>query len=184
MRTFRIAATISALATALAACSGNSGASNPPIATSTHSVMPTGADTFTVDVATSPLGKVLVDQAGKTLYLFEQDTGTASTCYGDCAGNWPALTVSGKPTEGPGVHGTLGTSARKDGAMQLTLDGHPLYTFAGDQPGDLNGEGLFNLWYAVSPDGKALMPSGSKAAPSAGASSTGSSSSSSGRSGY
>jgi predicted lipoprotein with Yx(FWY)xxD motif len=179
MRIVRIAATISALATVLAACSSNS-TTNPPIATATHSVVPVGADTSTVDVATSPLGKVLVDQAGETLYLFEQDTGTTSTCYGDCAGNWPALTVSGSSTEGPGVHGTLGTTTRKDGATQLTLDGHPLYTFAGDQPGDLNGEGLFNLWYAISPDGKAVMPAGSKSTPSAGASS----SSGSGRSGY
>ena len=179
MRIVRIGATISALATVLAACSSSSSAYQP-VATATHSVVPTGADTFTVDVATSPLGKVLVDQAGKTLYLFEQDTGTTSTCYGDCAGNWPALTVSGQPSEGPGVHGTLSTTTRKDGASQLTLDGHPLYTFAGDQPGDLNGEGLFNLWYAISPDGKAVMPMSSKGAPSA----SGSSSSGSGRSGY
>ncbi|MGZ4150443.1 MAG: hypothetical protein ACXVEI_08005 [Actinomycetota bacterium] len=170
MRTFRIAAIVSALATVLAACSSNSSTAAPPIQTATHTVMPTGADTSTVDVASSPLGNVLVDQNGKTLYLFEQDKGTTSTCYGDCASNWPALTVSGNATEGPGVHGTLGTTKRDDGAMQLTLDGHPLYTFTGDQPGDINGEGLFNLWYAVSPSGKAVMPAG--ASPSASSSGT------------
>lgn len=180
MRRFRIFAMISTLAVVLAACSSNSStsANTQPIANVTHSVVPTGADTFTVDVATSPLGNVLVDQQGMTLYLFKQDTGTTSTCYSDCAANWPALTVSGKATEGPGVHSALGTTKRNDGAMQLTLDGHPLYTFAGDQPGDINGEGLFGLWYAVSPTGTAVMPAAG-ASPSAAAGGTGAS-----RSGY
>ena len=54
----------------------------------------------------------------------------------------------------------VGTTKRTDGAPQITYNGHPLYTFTGDQnPGDANGQGLTNfggLWYAVSPAGDAV----------------------------
>ena len=51
----------------------------------------------------------------------------------------------------------LGTSPRSDGKAQVTYNGHPLYTFAGDKnPGDTSGQGVNafgGLWYAVSPAG-------------------------------
>ena len=38
--------------------------------------------------------------------------------------------------------GKFGTSARKDGALQVTFNGHPLYFFSRDAaPGDTNGQG-------------------------------------------
>jgi predicted lipoprotein with Yx(FWY)xxD motif len=48
----------------------------------------------------------------------------------------------------------LGTSARDDGTLQVTYNGHPLYHFAGDQaPGDTNGQGVGGIWFVVSPAG-------------------------------
>ena len=104
-------------------------------------------------------GTALVDGAGRALYLFEADTGTASTCTGACAQVWPALLASG-PT--PAVTGAaqaslVGTSPRADGTVQVTYHGHPLYYFAGDKaPGDVTGQGIHNFgggWYVVTPAG-------------------------------
>ena len=49
--------------------------------------------------------------------------------------------------------------------MQLTLDGLPLYLFAGDKaPGDINGQARQGVWWVVAPDGskvtRAATPSG------------------------
>jgi predicted lipoprotein with Yx(FWY)xxD motif len=122
-----------------------------------------GGSSATVATASTPLGTILVDRAGDTLYLFLQDKGSTSTCYGDCAANWPALVVTGHPTAASGISASaLGTTTRTDGSMQVTLDGHPLYTYAGDAaPGQTNGEGLFGAWFAVSPTGSAVQPQAS-----------------------
>ena len=57
----------------------------------------------------------------------------------------------------PGVTGTLGTTPGAGGARQLTIAGHPVYTFAGDSaPGQTNGQGKVafgGLWTVVSPAG-------------------------------
>ena len=107
------------------------------------------------------LGDVLVDAKGRTLYVFEKDAGTTSACAASCAIVWPPLQASGNPVVGSGATASqLGTTKRTDGAPQITYNGHPLYTFTGDQePGDENGQGLTNfggLWYAVSPEGEAV----------------------------
>jgi hypothetical protein len=49
--------------------------------------------------------------------------------------------------------------------MQVTYNGHPLYTFALDRlAGQVKGEGLFEFgarWYAVSASGRAVVKAGS-----------------------
>jgi len=112
----------------------------------------------TVTVASSKVGKILVDGGGRTLYLFEADSGTTSNCYDSCAQVWPVLTTSGQPVAGPGVNASLlGTTQRKDGSVEVVYNGHPLYYFSGDkQPGDITGQDLNSfgaLWYVLSPDG-------------------------------
>ena len=138
-------------ALALGGCGGNGSGSAAP---------PTTADgrPATIGVSNGDLGKILVDSQGRTLYLFLKDTGTKSTCTGDCASNWPPLGANGKPTEGSGANASLvATTMRPDGTLQVTYNGHPLYLFAGDKkPGDTNGEGVNAFgggWYALSPDG-------------------------------
>src|SRR3954464_2112161 len=87
----------------------------------------------TVASATSHYGRILVDSRGRTLYLFEKDKGTASTCYGACAAAWPPLLTRGRPAAVRGaVAGRLGTTKRKDGTLQVTYKGHPLYLYVGD----------------------------------------------------
>ncbi|HEY3069944.1 MAG TPA: hypothetical protein VGJ34_06470 [Gaiellaceae bacterium] len=116
----------------------------------------------TIAVKSSSLGQILVDGKGMTLYLFEKDTGTTSTCSGSCADFWPPVTTTGTPTAGQGVMaGKLGTTMRSDGKTEVTYNGHPLYYYVGDKkPGDMTGQGLnaFGaLWYVLSPGGKAIV---------------------------
>lgn len=115
-------------------------------------------------VSVGGVGTVLVDGQGYTLYLFVPDTRSASTCYGSCAQAWPPLllpTGVGAPKAGAGVHAALlGSQPRRDGALQVTYGGWPLYTWVGDsRPGIATGEGRNNLggcWYAVDAAGNAV----------------------------
>ena len=111
-----------------------------------------------VKLASTGLGKVLVDARGRTLYLFEADKGTMSACSGACASAWPPLITKGKPAADAGVSAAkLGTTERGDGTTQVTYDGHPLYTYAGDAaPGQTRGQGLDQFgaeWYVLAPSG-------------------------------
>src|ERR1700730_10922729 len=94
---------------------------------------------------------LLTNANGLTLYWFAPDTSTKSACYGSCAAYWPPVT--GTPSAGPGVTGTLGTINRTDGTKQATYDGHPLYTYIGDSaPGTASGNNLNlngGLWHDV-----------------------------------
>src|SRR5207237_6266326 len=92
----------------------------------------------TISVRGSSLGQILVGGNGKSLYLFEADTGTQSTCSGACAQAWPPLTTNGAPkAAGSTSASLLGTSVRSDGTTQITYAGHRLYYFDGDaNPGD------------------------------------------------
>jgi predicted lipoprotein with Yx(FWY)xxD motif len=133
------------LATALlvAACGGAATTASPtPIATTTAS--PTAAPTIVAKVATdSSLGKILVDLKGMTLYTWAKDTDQNSQCYDQCATFWPAFTATAKILAADGLTtGQFGTSARKDGTLQVTFNSHPLYFFARDTaPGQTNGQG-------------------------------------------
>ncbi|MEP6758476.1 MAG: hypothetical protein ABJB55_04720 [Actinomycetota bacterium] len=149
-----VLATLAAMG--LAACSSGSsgGAYGGGGATSTSTAATGAAATVaTADVGT--LGKVLVNGSGRTLYLFESDTGTTSTCTGSCAGTWPALVTAGAATTGSGATASmLGTTTRDDGTTQVTYNGHPLYIYSGDTTaGDANGEGIGGVWFAVTSSG-------------------------------
>ena len=114
-----------------------------------------------VKVRSTSLGKFVVDAQGRTLYLFEKDKNGRSACYGQCAKFWPPLITSGKPRASAGVKASLlGTTRRRDGRMQVTYGGHPLYRFLEDKaPGQTKGEGtkFFGAeWYVVAPSGKKI----------------------------
>jgi predicted lipoprotein with Yx(FWY)xxD motif len=119
------------------------------------------ADTATIGTADTHLGTVLVDADGHTLYLFEEDTGSSSTCIDGCVTSWPPLVAEGAPTAGEGATGQLGTTTRDDGTDQVTYAGHPLYRYSGDAaPGETNGQGLGEMWFVVAPDGTAITATG------------------------
>jgi predicted lipoprotein with Yx(FWY)xxD motif len=165
------AATLCALPLVLAACSstgkttataGTSTTTSAPATTTTTAQSATttatsgtpAASTADVHVGTTSLGQVLVDKSGRTLYLLTKDTAATSTCTGGCAAAWPPLIVTGSPTTGAGVTGTVTTIKRADGTTQVVVNGHPLYTFAGDsKPGDTNGQNVEKIWFAVTPKG-------------------------------
>jgi predicted lipoprotein with Yx(FWY)xxD motif len=115
-----------------------------------------------VKVAKTALGPVLADSRGRTLYMFAADKGKTSVCYGKCAAFWPPLLGSAKHVAvGAGVKSSLlGTTKRKDGALQITYAGHPLYLFVKDtKAGQTTGQGLNvvgGLWWVVSPSGAVL----------------------------
>jgi predicted lipoprotein with Yx(FWY)xxD motif/Ca2+-binding RTX toxin-like protein len=109
----------------------------------------------------SSLGQVLADSHGRTIYLWAHDKHHKSTCYGACAVYWPALTTKGKPRAIGGARkALLGTTRRRDGRLQVTYRGHPLYRFAGDtRPGQTSGAGLTDFggrWDPVSAAGLAV----------------------------
>jgi len=115
-----------------------------------------------VAATTGPLGVHLVDGAGRTLYLFDADSGGTSSCVDACATSWPPLITIGPPTADAGAAADkLATTARADGSMQVQYAGHPLYHFAGDQTaGQTSGEGTDGQWWIVGPDGSAIRSDG------------------------
>jgi predicted lipoprotein with Yx(FWY)xxD motif len=136
-----------------------SGGGSTTTATAASSESTSGGTAAIVSVTTVPaLGKVIVDSKGFTLYDFHKDEGGKSACYGACAKVWPPLTSEGKPQAGEGaVASKLGTTKRKDGTLQVTYAGWPLYTYAADKkPGDANGNDIDSFgaeWYALLPSG-------------------------------
>jgi predicted lipoprotein with Yx(FWY)xxD motif len=107
-----------------------------------------------VSVAKSRLGRILVDAHGHTLYLYIKDHGMRSACLERCLRVWPAATVAGSPTAGPGVVAAKLTTMPRGARRQLVYNGHPLYTLSADvRPGQVGGEGFLGTWYVVSAAG-------------------------------
>jgi predicted lipoprotein with Yx(FWY)xxD motif len=159
-------------ALAIAAC-GSSSSSTTRTGGAPASASPSSASTSsaTVDLAKTGLGSVLVDAHGRTLYLWQADAGSKSTCSGACATAWPPLQATGQPTAGNGVRSSLlSTTKRTGGSEQVTYNGHPLYTFQGDTTsGQTKGQGsaaFGALWYALSPAGTQITSSASSGASS------------------
>jgi predicted lipoprotein with Yx(FWY)xxD motif len=150
-RTTSLAAVI--IAITLAACS--KGTTTAPAASG-------GANAATVQMGSTSLGSTLTNADGRTLYLYEKDTGTTSTCTGACLAEWPALTVTGQPTAGTGLDASmLGTTTSSDGKTQVTYNGHPLYLYVGDTAsGDVNGQGVEDF-FAVGSTGDKLTTAAS-----------------------
>lgn len=108
--------------------------------------------------AAGELDPVLVNGAGLTLYRFDNDDAdpSRSTCAGDCAVTWPPVLVrpGGKVFLSGVRKSDVGFVERADGALQVTVDGWPVYRFAkDDEPGDTNGQGVGGTWFGVTPAG-------------------------------
>jgi len=125
----------------------------------------------------SALGeRVLVSAQGRTLYVLSPETAHHLLCKSsECLKFWPPLTVASthaKLAAGSGVQGRLGVLRRSDGLLQVTLDGQPLYRFAGDHAsGEANGQDLKSFggtWHVLTaggmPSAKAPASSSSAAA--------------------
>jgi predicted lipoprotein with Yx(FWY)xxD motif len=109
--------------------------------------------------ASSSLGTIVVDGKGMTAYEYTKDQtgGTSSACGTGCAQIWPAIETSSSTPSVQGVTGKIGTITGVDGKLQVTLNGHPLYTFIQDsKKGDTNGQGYDGIWWVMAPDGSAM----------------------------
>ncbi len=106
----------------------------------------------------SDYGRVLFDAKGGALYLFTADGGGKSTCYGECAVEWPPFYARGKLTAGPGVkQGKLGRTTRSDGRAQVTYAGKPLYYWYRDPKNQILCHDVFEFggdWLVVKPSGE------------------------------
>ena len=111
-----------------------------------------------VKVARTTYGRVLVDRRGFALYLFTHDRSAGSTCSGACAAAWPPYVVAKRPPRR--AHELVGSVRRRDGRLQVTYAGHPLYYYVGDRrPGEVLCQAVSEYggtWYIVSPDGRAI----------------------------
>ena len=108
--------------------------------------------------AESDLGTIVVDDQGMTVYVFDNDTQGSgeSSCTGQCLANWPPVTAEEAPTL-DGVTGDVDTITGTDGSTQVTLNGWPLYYFAGDSAaGDTSGQGVNDIWWVVGADGEKI----------------------------
>jgi predicted lipoprotein with Yx(FWY)xxD motif len=147
--------------------SSSNAAGSSPASSSAYPAYPaTGASTTSTTAAGAlvstkqvKLGTVLATGPKmRTVYLFEGDKGSASACSGGCAQVWPPVTTSGNPRAGGGaVAASLGTITRPDGVMQVTYNGHPLYTYSSDKDmSDSYGQGIKSFgadWYVLAPAG-------------------------------
>jgi predicted lipoprotein with Yx(FWY)xxD motif len=138
---------------ALAGC-GSSTYGGSSSATSSSSA---GASSDAVlTTAGTDLGKVVVESGGRTVYVFDKDTPGSGTsaCTAACLTKWPPVPAPSGKLTADGVSGKIGTITRDDGTKQVTLGGMPLYLYSGDsQAGDVTGQAVGGIWWAVSPDG-------------------------------
>jgi predicted lipoprotein with Yx(FWY)xxD motif len=156
IRASKLVAAFFATVAIVAACSsGGGGASSAPSA-APPSASASAAAGAEIKLADSSLGQIIVDGAGKTLYMFTPDEGGTPTCYDDCATAWPPLT--GEVTAGTGLDASKLTFVdRTDGSKQVKYGEYPLYYFAKDAAaGDVNGQGLNDKWYVVGADGEPI----------------------------
>ncbi|MEU6310572.1 SCO0930 family lipoprotein [Streptomyces sp. NPDC047014] len=114
-------------------------------------------------VSNEQLGQIVTDSAGMTLYRFDKDTPKPpkSNCEGDCEKTWPVV-AAGDATAAAGMDpAVLGEVVRGDGSKQLTIGGWPAYRYAKDtKAGDVNGQGVGGVWFALAPDGKKAAKGG------------------------
>ena len=118
-----------------------------------------GATSATLQLANTTLGKVVTDSGGKVLYLYVPDgSATVSTVNPALLAAWPPVKADAAPTLGPGLTAKATTGTQPNGEKWVIYNNHLLYSFSGDpKPGDVNGNGLANVWYAVTAAGEPVQ---------------------------
>jgi len=101
---------------------------------------------------TTRAGMVLASSSGLTLYYYGEDKPGSgkSVCTGACATAWPPLAAPVKAPAGVHLPGPLGMITRPGGAKQVTVNGFPVYLYAGDKsPGQAAGNGIEGSWHVI-----------------------------------
>ena len=109
-------------------------------------------------VRNTRFGRVLFDARDRVLYGFTRDKrGGKSTCYGGCAAAWPVYFTRSKVKALSGVKQSLiGTVRRRNGRLQVTYNGWPLYFYAHEGAREVkcqNVDQFGGLWLVVRPNG-------------------------------
>lgn len=108
-----------------------------------------------------PYGEYLVNREGQVLYAFTPDSAGEPTCYEDCAQAWPPYLA---PMDDPVADESLeqdllSTVERRDGTVQVTWAGWPLYFYAQDRSDAPTGQDVHSHggeWYLMGPDGRMI----------------------------
>jgi predicted lipoprotein with Yx(FWY)xxD motif len=152
----RLSVLFAGTALLVAACGGGGGKTATSGTTASSTTAPAAARPTVNTSSNAKLGSILVDTSGRTLYVFDKDTGGKIACVASCVSIWPPLLVNPgtNPAPGAGVTAAIATVHRPDGGLQVTLAGRPMYVYSGDSaPGDTNGDGFGGIWHAARPAG-------------------------------
>jgi len=150
-----VAATLAVTACGKASPAGGaygygSPASSSPAATASSSSGT--AQTSALKTEATGAGTVLASSHGLTLYYYAGDkpgSGT-SACTGSCASAWPPLAAPVRAPAALHLPGPLGTISRPGGVEQVTINGYPIYRYAGDKaPGQDAGNGIEGAWHVI-----------------------------------
>ena len=153
-----------AVVAAVGGVTAASAGSSPAASTRAASAPAAGHGAVTATVRTAPAtvaGKtetILVNAHGLPLYFYRPDTATRSFVTGGLARLWPPLT-SAAPTAA-GAPGKV-TVVNDANGQQVAYNGHLLYTFISDHPGQVTGQGVQNFFVAT----PGLAPIAATAAP-------------------
>lgn len=105
----------------------------------------------------SEFGTMLFNEKKQAIYIWELEESGKAECYGDCAEAWPPVLTDGQPQATGGVNADLlGTTKRTDGTTQVTYNGHPLYYYAHEAPGEVKCHNISThggLWWVIQPNG-------------------------------
>jgi predicted lipoprotein with Yx(FWY)xxD motif len=140
---------------AVACSSGGSGASGPTSSTT----RPADLATATLRVGRSPIGSVLTDADGHTLYEYVPNgKGATNQVPAADLAAWPPLVADGPVTLGTGLTATAGTAKQSNGQVWVTYNSRIVYRYSGDRaPGDVNGNAFGDVWYALTPAGEPVQ---------------------------
>ena len=99
-----------------------------------------------IKVSTIAGKEVLTDKNGMTLYTFGKDTPGVSTCYAQCAVNWPPAFAAADAK----AEGDFTIVDRTDGTKVWAYKGMPLYLWIKDTaPGQTTGDGVGGNWFTA-----------------------------------
>jgi predicted lipoprotein with Yx(FWY)xxD motif len=111
-----------------------------------------GESVALLTIRKTPIGYVLADASGYTVYTDARDSKNSSkpACTGRCLLAWFPVTGKAKAAKGVRLHAVLGSITRNTKVVQATYDGYPLYTFGSDSaPGMTSGNDSAGIWHVI-----------------------------------
>ncbi|HLX87206.1 MAG TPA: hypothetical protein VKR22_01910 [Acidimicrobiales bacterium] len=134
----------------VAATAGGSAAKTASAKAAGQNLAPQAPADSTIQVTSAVVnGKVepiLADARGQPLYFYTLDLAAKSLVSGALAAEWPPL-LSGNPSIS-GANGAL-TVLRDASGTQVAYNSHFLYTFVGDSPDHVMGQGVQDFFVAT-----------------------------------